>query len=66
MRPLLFIAYVLMAGWLIIAGGRRIALQLMVGIDLDWSPFVSSAIGVVALLLLLPAIDEWNENRGGR
>lgn len=60
MRPVLTVAYVLMAGWLIIAAGRRIALQLWDGATVDWSPFVSGGIGLAALLLLLPALDEWS------
>ena len=63
MKRLLFVAYTLMAVWLLIAAARRITLQIADGLPLDWSPFVSGGIGAVSLLLLLPAIDDWAARR---
>lgn len=63
MRPLLFVTYALMAVWLLIAGARRIAIELSAGADLDWAAFASGLIGGTALLLLLPALDDWATRR---
>lgn len=54
-----------MAIWLLFAGAARIAIQLAAGQDLDALPFVGGAIGLVALVLLLPAYeDRRKRNRG--
>lgn len=57
------IVYIAMAVWLLLASALRIALQLRVGSALDPLPFLSGGLGLLALLLLLPAYDEWR-NRG--
>lgn len=57
------IVYAAMAIWLLVASAIRIALQLGAGIQLDALPFVSGGLGLLALLLLLPAYDEWR-NQG--
>lgn len=66
MRPLLAVLYLLMAVWLVVAAARRIALLIAEGAPMDWSPFVSGGIGLVALLLVLPALDEWDARRDRR
>jgi hypothetical protein len=58
MRSLLLVVYVLMAFWLLIAAGARIAIQLGAGQDLDALPFISGGIGLVGLVLLLPAYED--------
>jgi hypothetical protein len=58
MTRLIVVIYALMSGWLIIAAGRRIALELSHGATLDWSPFVSGTIGILAILALVTAWDE--------
>jgi len=63
MRSVLVVVYVVMACWLLIASGARIAIQLGAGQDLDALPFISGGLGLVGLVLLLPAYEEW---RGAR
>ena len=60
MRTALFVIYVAMAIWLLFAGAVRIAIQLAAGQNLDALPFIGGAIGLVALVLLLPA---WEDRR---
>lgn len=60
---ILFVTYVLMATWLVIAAGRRIALFLDAGQPLDWSPFASGTIGGIALLLLFLSAGERHQGR---
>ena len=63
MKVVILIVYVVMAAWLLFASAARIALQLNRGLDLDVLPFLSGALGLLALLLLLPAFDEWRQRR---
>lgn len=65
MKGALLLAYVVMAGWLVLAAARRIAITLMAGASVDPVTVISGALGGIALLLLLPAIDEWS-NRHDR
>lgn len=58
MTRLVVVLYATMAVWLVIAAARRIALELQNGATPDWSPFVSGAIGILAILALIPAWDE--------
>jgi hypothetical protein len=58
MRSALVVLYVAMALWLLFAGFARIAIQLAAGQDLDALPFVGGALGLVALVLLLPAYED--------
>ena len=60
MRTALFVVYIAMALWLLFAAAARIALQLAAGQSLDALPFVGGAIGLIALVLLLPA---WEDRR---
>jgi hypothetical protein len=60
MRTAMIVVYVAMALWLVLAAFARIAIQLAAGQDLDPLPFVGGAIGLVALVLLLPA---WEDRR---
>ena len=58
MRTTIVIVYVGMAVWLLLASVARIAIQLGTGQDLDPLPFIGGAIGLVALVLLLPAYED--------
>lgn len=58
MRAAIVLVYVVMAGWLMLASVARIAIQLSSGQDLDPLPFIGGGLGLVALILLLPAWDE--------
>jgi uncharacterized membrane protein HdeD (DUF308 family) len=58
MRAAILLLYVVMAGWLMLAGVARIAIQLSSGQNLDALPFVGGGIGLLALVLLLPAWDD--------
>jgi hypothetical protein len=58
-RTILVVVYILMSLWLMIAAVTRIALQLAAGQDLDALPFISGGIGLVGLVLLLPAYEDW-------
>lgn len=60
MRAAILIVYIVMAGWLMLASVARIAIQLSSGQDLDPLPFVGGALGLLALLLLLPAWEDRN------
>jgi hypothetical protein len=60
MRTAMIVVYVAMAMWLVLAAFARIVIQLAAGQDLDPLPFVGGAIGLVALVLLLPA---WEDRR---
>jgi hypothetical protein len=57
-RTALSVIYVAMAAWLLLAAAARIAIQLAAGQNLDALPFVSGAIGLLGLVLLLPAWDD--------
>jgi uncharacterized membrane protein HdeD (DUF308 family) len=59
-RTALFVIYIAMAIWLLLAGAVRIAIQLAAGQNLDALPFIGGGIGLVALVLLLPA---WEDRR---
>jgi hypothetical protein len=61
-RTALFVVYIAMALWLLIAAAARIAIQLAAGQPLDALPFIGGAIGLFALVLLLPA---WDDRRKG-
>lgn len=58
MRSAMTVVYAVMAAWLILSAFARIAIQLGAGQDLDALPFVSGSIGLVALILLLPAYED--------
>ena len=53
------IVYVAMAVWLLLGSALRISLLLGAGSAIDALPIVSGGLGLVALLLLLPAYDDW-------
>lgn len=63
MSRILKVVYATMAIWLVLAAGRRIALFLEAGQELDWSPFVSGTIGAIALLLLILSAGERHQGR---
>ncbi|MGT2426670.1 hypothetical protein [Amnibacterium kyonggiense] len=58
MKTTIVVVYVGMAVWLLFAGAARIAIQLRAGQDLDALPFIGGGIGLVALVLLLPAYED--------
>ena len=62
-KATIVIVYVVMAFWLLVSAATRIALQLASGIALDALPFISGALGIVAILLLLPAYEDWRGDR---
>ncbi|RIX30477.1 hypothetical protein D1781_03345 [Amnibacterium setariae] len=55
--------YVLMSVWLLVSAALRIDIQLSSGLPLDPLPFISGGIGLLALVLLLPTLDEWRNAR---
>lgn len=66
MRVAILIVYIVMAGWLMLASVARIAIQLSSGQNLDPLPFVGGGLGLLALLLLLPAWEDRNIDDGAR
>ena len=58
---MIIIVYTVMAVWLLLASAVRIALQLGAGSPLDPLPFIGGSLGLVALVLLLPAYDDWRD-----
>jgi hypothetical protein len=58
MRTAITVGYVAMAIWLLFAAVARISIQLAAGQDLDALPFIGGGIGLVALVLLLPAYED--------
>ncbi|MBW4040715.1 MAG: hypothetical protein HIU86_01110 [Acidobacteria bacterium] len=60
MRTALSVVSVAMAVWLLFAAAARIAIRLAGGQDLDALPFIGGAIGLLGLVLLLPA---WEDRR---
>ncbi len=63
MRAAILVVYVVMGIYLVAASVIRIQLQLARGIPLDALPFIGGSLGVLALLLLIPAFEEWRERR---
>jgi hypothetical protein len=59
-RAAIVLLYVVMAVWLMLAGAARIAIQLASGQHLDPLPFLGAGLGLLALVLLLPA---WEDRR---
>jgi hypothetical protein len=55
---LLLAVCVLMGAWLLIASARRLAFDLVAGVDVDWATLASFALGLIGLLLAVPAIDD--------
>ncbi|MGN6445858.1 hypothetical protein [Amnibacterium sp.] len=58
MRATITVVYVAMAVYLLLGGAGRIVIQLSAGQDLDAIPFIGGAMGLVALVLLLPAYED--------
>jgi hypothetical protein len=58
-RTAIVFVYVVMTLWLMISAVARIAIQLAAGQDLDPLPFISGGLGLVGLILLLPAYEDW-------
>ena len=63
MKATIVLVYVVMALWLLISAATRIAIQLSSGVSLDALPFISGALGILAILLLLPAYEDWRGDR---
>ena len=65
MRPVLLTAYVVMALWLLLASVLRVALSAGSGTSVDGLPFVTGGLGLVALVVLLPAVVRATRGRRG-
>ncbi len=65
-KAVLAVVYVAMAVWLIGAAVLRIVLLLDEGDTLDPLPFISGGLGLLALLALFPAMDDFRERRQNR
>jgi hypothetical protein len=63
MRAAVVLVYVVMAGWLMLAGAARIVIELSAGQSLDALPFVGAGLGLLALILLLPAYEDRRHRR---
>jgi hypothetical protein len=63
MKATIVLVYVVMAAWLLISAATRIAIQLSSGAALDALPFISGALGILAIVLLLPAYEDWRGSR---
>ena len=63
MRTVFVVIYVAMALWLMISAAARVAIQLGGGLDLDVLPFISGGLGLVGLVLLLPAYEDRKTHR---
>ena len=61
MKVAIIVLYVAMAVWLLIAAVTRIYLQLSAGTALDALPFISGGLGILAIVLLLPAFEDWRQ-----
>ena len=64
MRTVFVLAYIVMALLLMVTAVARIAIQLANGLDLDALPFISGGIGLVGLVLLLPAYEDRRHHHG--
>jgi hypothetical protein len=51
----ILLMYVVMALWLFVVSILRVALSVASGVALDVLPFVTGGIGLVALLIVIPA-----------
>lgn len=58
MRAMITFFYVVMGAWLIFASGARIAIHLSAGQSLDALPFIGGVIGLIALVMLVPAYED--------
>lgn len=63
MKATIVVVYAAMAVWLLISSAARIAIQLRSGIAVDVLPFVSGGIGILAIVLLVPAYEDWRSSR---
>lgn len=63
MKATIVVVYAAMAIWLLISSAARIAIQLRSGIAVDALPFVSGGIGILAIVLLVPAYEDWRSSR---
>ena len=63
MKATIVVVYAAMAAWLLISSAARIAIQLQSGISIDALPFVSGAIGILAIVILVPAYEDWRGSR---
>ena len=55
-RPVILTAYVVMALWLLLVSVLRLALSAGSGAPADGLPFVTGGLGLLGLVILLPAV----------
>jgi hypothetical protein len=55
MRPVILTAYVVMALWLFVVSVLRLVLSIGSGVPVDGLPFVTGGLGLLALVILVPA-----------
>jgi hypothetical protein len=55
MRPVILTMYVVMALWLFVVSVLRLVLSAGSGVPVDGLPFVTGGLGLLALLILIPA-----------
>jgi hypothetical protein len=63
-RPVLLITHAVMALWLLVAAALRLVLSLASGVPIDSLPFISGALGLLGLAVVLPKALE--ARRAGR
>ena len=63
MRTVLLIAYVVMAGWLLVSAILRVLIQLAGDVPLDPLPVISAGVALIALVALRPAVSLWTSGR---
>ena len=66
MRSVILIVYVVMGVWLVIAAVARLILQAVSDQPGDPLPFITGALGIVALLLVVPVLLRRRRTAGGR
>jgi hypothetical protein len=69
MRPVITTTYVVMALWLFVVSVLRLVLSIGSGVAVDGLPFVTGGLGLLALLIRVPAAVRVLRNRlggGGR
>lgn len=66
MRPVILVAYVVMALWLFVVSVLRLALSIGSGAAVDGLPFVTGGLGLFALVIRVPTAVRFVLARIGR